>query len=333
MRLKANSYALQVLVQLLCGITAVIGHGRLMDPPSRNAMWRFGFPNPVNYNDNELFCGGYAVQWEQNQGNCGVCGDAYHLRSPRPHEDGGEYGHGIVSRRYFAGQEIDVEIELTANHMGRFELFLCPQYDATQECFDRFPLFLSGTSNEVRYMIPPESGKTEIFKYRVKLPHFLTCPRCVMQWTYYTGNMWGRCDNGTEGVGCGKPETFRNCADISIVTTTGGIPPIFVEEQKNPFLLYYRDFRAQAPDNVFPLIIRDQVCLPTAAYRRFLGMDEWCKHNCLRYPPNCPESVCHCPNTCEAIGDIQGKEGADVFCMDECLNYKSTCPKDRCRCT
>lgn len=31
-----------------------------MDPPSRNAMWRFGFPNPVNYNDNELFCGGYA---------------------------------------------------------------------------------------------------------------------------------------------------------------------------------------------------------------------------------------------------------------------------------
>lgn len=23
-------------------------------------MWRFGYPNPVNYNDNELFCGGYA---------------------------------------------------------------------------------------------------------------------------------------------------------------------------------------------------------------------------------------------------------------------------------
>lgn len=38
----------------------VDGHGRLMDPPARNAMWRFGFPNAVNYNDNELFCGGYA---------------------------------------------------------------------------------------------------------------------------------------------------------------------------------------------------------------------------------------------------------------------------------
>lgn len=41
-------------------ISTVHGHGRLMNPPARNAMWRFGFPNPVNYNDNELFCGGYA---------------------------------------------------------------------------------------------------------------------------------------------------------------------------------------------------------------------------------------------------------------------------------
>lgn len=35
-----------------------------MNPPARNAMWRFGFPNPVNYNDNELFCGGYAGQFD-----------------------------------------------------------------------------------------------------------------------------------------------------------------------------------------------------------------------------------------------------------------------------
>lgn len=86
------------------------------------------------------------VQWEQNDGNCGVCGDAYHLRWPRPHEAGGEYGKGIISRRYASGQvinfilfyyaeeagnflvtlkilqEIDVEIELTANHYGRFEM-------------------------------------------------------------------------------------------------------------------------------------------------------------------------------------------------------------------
>lgn len=75
-----------------------------MDPPARNAMWRFGFPNAVNYNDNELFCGGYAVQWEQNSGKCGVCGDAYHVKTPRPHEAGGEFAKGIISRYYASGQ-------------------------------------------------------------------------------------------------------------------------------------------------------------------------------------------------------------------------------------
>lgn len=28
--------------------------------------YRFGFPNPVNYNDNELFCGGYAGKMSLN---------------------------------------------------------------------------------------------------------------------------------------------------------------------------------------------------------------------------------------------------------------------------
>lgn len=31
-----------------------------MNPPARNAMWRFGYPNAVNYDDNELYCGGYS---------------------------------------------------------------------------------------------------------------------------------------------------------------------------------------------------------------------------------------------------------------------------------
>lgn len=49
-----------------------------------------------------------AVQWEQNSGNCGVCGDAYNVRSPRPHEAGGEYAKGIISRFYTAGQVIEL---------------------------------------------------------------------------------------------------------------------------------------------------------------------------------------------------------------------------------
>ncbi|XP_048479610.1 uncharacterized protein LOC105381531 isoform X2 [Plutella xylostella] len=329
------------------------GHGRLMDPPARNSMWRFGFPNPVNYNDNELFCGGYAVQWEQNKGRCGVCGDADHISEPRPHEAGGMYGKGILTRHYAVGQEIEVEVELTANHLGTFVIKLCPnnnpRQEASQECFDRYPLYITGT-REDRFLIPLDTAKKEIFRYRVRLPPYVTCTQCVMQWTYYTGNMWGVCENGTEAVGCGRSETFRNCADVAIVTSTGGLPPAFAGDLRrdNPFLLYYRDLRM--PTNVFPLVvsndisdvdyeeanthevIRDQVCVPSFSFRSLPGMLSWCQTNCLRYPPNCPEALCSCPQVCEAIGEIEGREGADVYCMDQCIVYPPRCPTDRCRC-
>lgn len=92
-------------------------------------------------------------------------------------------------------------------------------------------------------------------RYRVRLPRYVTCTQCVLQWTYYTGNMWGKCANGTEAVGCGRPETFRNCADVAITSNTGGVPPLFVGK-KNPFLLYYKDLRAPEDNNVFPLVVR-----------------------------------------------------------------------------
>ena len=49
-------------------------------------MFRFGYTNPVNYNDNELYCGGFSVQWQTNAGKCGVCGDNWAAPEPRPHE-------------------------------------------------------------------------------------------------------------------------------------------------------------------------------------------------------------------------------------------------------
>ena len=41
----------------------VSGHGRLWDPVARASAWRKGFHTPTNYNDNELFCGGFAVRF------------------------------------------------------------------------------------------------------------------------------------------------------------------------------------------------------------------------------------------------------------------------------
>ncbi|XP_069114356.1 uncharacterized protein [Argopecten irradians] len=53
------------LVFLLLGLCqAVWGHGRMMEPPQRSTVWRF-YPGDSrfqpNYNDMELFCGGFQV--------------------------------------------------------------------------------------------------------------------------------------------------------------------------------------------------------------------------------------------------------------------------------
>lgn len=46
----------------------------------------------------------FAVQYQQNDGRCGVCGDSFGLGSPRPHEAGGQYAKGIIGRHYSMGQ-------------------------------------------------------------------------------------------------------------------------------------------------------------------------------------------------------------------------------------
>ena len=55
--------ALQILILLICTYRGVVdGHGYMIDPPNRSSVWRL-FPGqaPQNYNDNELFCGGFSV--------------------------------------------------------------------------------------------------------------------------------------------------------------------------------------------------------------------------------------------------------------------------------
>ena len=47
-----------LLAQLLDN---VYGHGRLIDPASRSSAWRFGWPTPKNYDDNQLYSGGFEV--------------------------------------------------------------------------------------------------------------------------------------------------------------------------------------------------------------------------------------------------------------------------------
>lgn len=75
--------------------------------------------------------------------------------------------------------------------------------EADQECFDQYPLKVVDAEDN-KYFIPLEAGKKETFRYQVELPPYVTCTQCILQWTYFTGNMWGTCANGTEAVGCGN---------------------------------------------------------------------------------------------------------------------------------
>lgn len=53
-------------------VTYTRAHGRLMNPVHRGARWRVDKRALPNYNDHELFCGGFSTQWYQHQGWCGM---------------------------------------------------------------------------------------------------------------------------------------------------------------------------------------------------------------------------------------------------------------------
>ncbi|XP_011188170.2 uncharacterized protein LOC105215758 [Zeugodacus cucurbitae] len=205
-------------------LPACNGHGRLIEPPSRASAWRYGFQTPPNYNDHELYCGGFTRQWKQNNGKCGECGDAWDLPKPRPHEFGGAWGKGVIVRKYSPESVMLIRVELTASHMGYFEFRICPQQAAKQDCLDQHLLKINSglpsqsmpTDLETRFY--PRNGSL-IYDIKVQLPTGLKCNHCVLQWRYIAGNNWGICSDGNGAVGCGPQEEFRACSDIAISDT------------------------------------------------------------------------------------------------------------------
>ncbi|CAL4060793.1 unnamed protein product, partial [Meganyctiphanes norvegica] len=221
------------------------GHGRLIQPPSRSSAWRYGFTTPPNYNDHELYCGGYSRQWNINGGKCGPCGDPWDSPQPRLNEGGGKYGLGVIVEEWKAGQVVQLGVELTANHMGYFEFRLCPhnnpRYPVADECLDANVLKRADGSGH-RYYPGPGAKK---FYSNYRLPSDITCKQCVLQWRYVCGNNWGKCENGTGMVGCGPQEEFRACADVRIKASDGTHIPI-----------------PEYPDIIDPEIIKPEIIKP-----------------------------------------------------------------------
>ena len=99
---------------------------------------------------------GWGVQWNENSGRCGICGDPWD-DFPREHEAplgktnmslcrfynffSGKFATGTIVRNYEPGSWIPVIVDITTNHGGYFIFKLCPNNDITQDpnqrCFDQ----------------------------------------------------------------------------------------------------------------------------------------------------------------------------------------------------
>lgn len=112
------------LVAVLC-IGSVVGHGYLLEPIQRGSRWRENASAPENYNDNELFCGGFTTHHNANKGKCGICGDNWKDTVPRRHELGGKFGEGVVVKTYLPEEVVVIKTEISANHRGYLQFELC----------------------------------------------------------------------------------------------------------------------------------------------------------------------------------------------------------------
>lgn len=225
----------------LASLAAVAwAHGFMSVPVSRNI-------GSGTYCDQCLNGGGVGAVYASSSwpnGKHGVCGDPLSGEGAGYHEGGGKFEQtvGIRVTYYNAGDTMTVKGQLTANHLGYMQYFLCvlpptssggssERQFLTNECFRKNPLqvFQEGSWGE-RYYVG--SGLSN-FEHSVRLPD-IECPRCVVRWYYLTGNSctppgtpakWAAQSLVPCGGGGANPEEFWNCADVSLLKKGEPLPP------------------------------------------------------------------------------------------------------------
>ncbi|KAL3885414.1 hypothetical protein ACJMK2_025477 [Sinanodonta woodiana] len=182
---RIKSLTLNLVLVLAIKLPGCTGQGRMIEPPMRSSMWRYGFNTPNNYQDDFLHCGGYQRYLANNE-SCGTCGDPYD--GVRHNEAGGQYATGIVGRYFsLSDTHIPVTIELTGSYGGKFEFRLCPHNSVnepvSQMCLDRYPLLIEeGVSQGTPYSFEPKISGT--YNLTVQIPDGMFCTQCVLQWKY-----------------------------------------------------------------------------------------------------------------------------------------------------
>ena len=169
--------------------SSVHGHGMMMDPVNRASRWRLKefADSPKEYTDNQLSCGGRNIQWGKHKGKCGVCGDEYGIENPKFEYPGEFATNPPIVKTYREGQQIQVKIKITANHLGYFTFRLAPLVNKpiTQSELDK--ILLRMPDGNAEWKLPASNGYHTI---TLQLPRGVTCDHCVMQWWWSTGNNW-----------------------------------------------------------------------------------------------------------------------------------------------
>ncbi|KAF4668213.1 hypothetical protein FOL47_003136 [Perkinsus chesapeaki] len=211
----------------------VSGHGFISKPPARNAAansknhWTPQAGNSAGVADRIKDKGAsFPDNYVGANQTHGLCGDPWEggvsiLPSPRlqPHMQ-----QGAPTTIYRKGENIEIEIEVTAHHWGHFEFRICkgglngdkfstqidgqkclnenlllrPSPDDREECKNAKRIDASNydcqpidTNHPERWYLPPQSfGSDGMMNYKMlfKLPDDLTCDVCTIQWNWITGN-------------------------------------------------------------------------------------------------------------------------------------------------
>lgn len=232
------------LIQLVLAASLVgsaLGHGLLLDPPSRN--WQAYLKDHYDW-AHELNAGGKwvvskncAFTWPAGQH--GICGD-------KPGE--GRWLKPGPAKTYKAGDTIKLQVIVQTNHMGRWDFNICPG-GTTDESKCR-PLERADGRGKFFYMprirdynggatgesaVPTERGPISswswfsmphidcgfgcdrnqfkgntVYEVRYKLPDGFTCDGCFLQWHWLAGhNCWPPCDKADPTYPACKAPTYQ----------------------------------------------------------------------------------------------------------------------------
>jgi hypothetical protein len=213
-------------------------HGAMISPIPRNA-------GGVDWNSGNV--GAQYKNWVDDLGNPTIepCGNAKWLAP------------GVIKEVLKEGSCFDIEVAISAQHMGYYEFRLCNNAISDKKqltnCFLNGPLLKranplafdkiatykintppiwSQQQTTTRWRQEPEDGALtgatfkgyQIRKLKYCLPIGFSCDKCILQWYWQTLNSWQVEDATTLETTSG--ERYWNCADIQIVKLNGTAPPV-----------------------------------------------------------------------------------------------------------